>query len=96
MQENKTMRKLLAVLILTVMAAVPAYAQREVASVPAVTKTTIPSPGTIRGFDPQPDPPGAIRGFDPQPEPPGTIRGFNPQPDPPHDPFRFVAGDGSV
>lgn len=29
--------------------------------------------------------PGTIRGFDPQPEPPGTIRGFNPQPDPPRE-----------
>ncbi|MCC6805208.1 MAG: hypothetical protein IT319_20180 [Anaerolineae bacterium] len=64
------MRKLLVVFILTVLATVPAYAQRETASIPAVTKTTIPSPGTIRGFDPQPDPP--------------------------HDPFRFMAGDGSV
>lgn len=89
------MRKLIAVLFLAVLAvAVPVSAQREVS--PSVTTYRVPSPGTIRGFDPQPDPPGTISGFDPQPEPPGTIRGFNPQPDPPHDPLHFVAGDGSV
>ncbi len=27
-------------------------------------------PGTIRGFNPQPDPPHEARGFDPQPDPP--------------------------
>lgn len=37
--------------------------------------TVLVSPGTIRGFDPQPEPPGGtaaalIRGFNPQPEPP--------------------------
>lgn len=87
------MRKLLVVFILTVLASVPAYAQRETANLPAVTKVTIPSPGTIRGFDPQPDPPAEYNGT---PTTGLEKIGFNPQPDPPHDPFRFVAGDGSV
>ena len=52
-------------------------------------------PGTIKGFNPQPDPPGRptnpgeAQGFNPQPDPPGRptnpgeAQGFNPQPDPP-------------
>ncbi len=52
---------------------------------------TLPKPGTIRGFDPQPEPPGTIRGFDPQPEPPGTIRGFDPQPEPPRELLHIAA-----
>lgn len=61
--------------------------------VPAVQNLGPTNPGTIRGFDPQPDPPsgaptnpGTIRGFNPQPDPPGnpgTLKGFNPQPEPP-------------
>jgi hypothetical protein len=39
MQENKTMRKRIAILIVIVLVAVPAFAE-----------------GTIRAFDPQPDP----------------------------------------
>ena len=62
-----------------------------------VIAVALPKPGSIRGFDPQPDPPGTIVGFDPQPEPPGTIRGFNPQPDPPHTGgVMILLGDGSV
>jgi hypothetical protein len=41
--------------------------------------------------------PGSIRGFDPQPDPPGTIVGFDPQPDPPHTgSVLIMLGDGSV
>lgn len=39
------------------------------------------NPGTIRGFNPQPDPPAETR--DLIAINPGEIRGFNPQPDPP-------------
>ncbi|HVV85865.1 MAG TPA: hypothetical protein VHE35_22555 [Kofleriaceae bacterium] len=42
----------------------------------ATGKTGIVSPGTIRGFNPQPDPPGddgSTHGFNPQPEPPGDF-----------------------
>ena len=51
------------------------------------------NPGTIKGFNPQPEPParmnpGTIRGFSPQPEPPAKFNpgekvGLNPQPEPP-------------
>lgn len=41
--------------------------------------SVVASPGTIRGFDPQPDPPAQVHVLvNPQ-----TIRGFNPQPEPP-------------
>ncbi len=77
--------------LLTLMATLPAYAQREF---------TLPAPGINTGvaavaFDPQPEPPGTIRGFNPQPDPPRLVNGrpttgyeavgFNPQPDPPHE-----------
>jgi hypothetical protein len=69
-----------------------------------IIAVTVPKPGAISGFDPQPDPPsafgfvspGEIRGVSPQPIPPGTIRGVSPQPSPPRDPNVVVAGDGSV
>jgi hypothetical protein len=86
MKESKMMRKLLVALQFSIV---------------LVIAVTVPKPGSLRGFDPQPDPPsasgwtspGEIRGFNPQPEPPGSIQGFNPQPDPP----RIAQfGDGSV
>lgn len=41
------------------------------------------NPGTLKGFNPQPDPPGDMlkKGF----LSPGTLQGFNPQPEPPGD-----------
>jgi hypothetical protein len=64
-------------------------------------------PGSLVGFDPQPDPPGEAQGFDPQPDPPGETEGFDPQPEPPGvmvfvdppDPdlgLLWAFGDGSV
>lgn len=37
------------------------------------------NPGSLRGFNPQPDPPGDKGGF----TNPGMLKGFNPQPEPP-------------
>lgn len=90
------MRKLAVVLFMIVLMilviAVPVGAQPS-AGITVIPKGGITSPGTIRGFDPQPDPPSEFGITSP-----GTIRGFNPQPDPPHDPFRSIGqfGDGSV
>lgn len=42
-------------------------------------------PGSLVGFNPQPDPPGVRVGFDPQPDPPGGRVSLNPQPLPPGD-----------
>lgn len=54
----------------------------------AATGNTGPvSPGTIRGFNPQPEPPGDTA---------GTIRGFNPQPEPPGDVGLFGIASGQV
>ncbi len=78
------MRKLAVMLI--VIALVIAVPIANAGAIPVTTKISPPSPGAIRGFDPQPDPPSEY-GF----TTPGTIRGFNPQPDPPR-----VMGDGSV
>jgi hypothetical protein len=57
---------------------------------PVQTEAGYTHPGSIRGFNPQPEPPANLRGFNPQPDPPasgfenpGSIRGFNPQPEPP-------------
>lgn len=47
-------------------------------------------PGTIKAFDPQPDPPGTMRSVSPQPSPPGSIQGFNPQPEPPKPPSQYI------
>ena len=57
-------------------------------------------PGSIRGFNPQPEPPGApARGGGPI-EDPGSIRGFNPQPEPPGAPMDEVGirdpGDSAI
>jgi hypothetical protein len=43
------------------------------------------SPGSIAGFDPQPDPPGGRVSLNPQPLPPGGRVSLNPQPLPPRD-----------
>ena len=52
------MRKLIVLLIVAIFAAaVPAYAHYGYADAPLVSTVQLPSPGTIRGFDPQPDPP---------------------------------------
>src|SRR4051812_39212250 len=97
MLENKTMRKLIAILIVIVLvAAVPAFAHDNMSDACAVSRGMTLSPGTIRGFDPQPDPPAAIVSHLPSS---GLDKvGFNPQPDPPHDPFRMHTQlcDGSV
>ena len=86
MLENKIMHKLIAILIVIgLVAAIPAFAQDNMSGVCAVSRG-ITSPGTIRGFDPQPDPP-AISNTLPSS---GLDKvGFNPQPDPPADPFRM-------
>ncbi|MEO8393540.1 MAG: hypothetical protein ABI700_11170 [Chloroflexota bacterium] len=90
------MRKLIAILIVIVLvAAVPAIAHDNMSGACAVSRG-ITSPGTIRGFDPQPDPPAAILSHLPSS---GLDKvGFNPQPDPPADPFRMNTQfcDGSV
>ena len=55
------MRKLIAILIVIVLvAAVPAFAQDNVSGACAVSRGLVTSPGTIRGFDPQPDPPATL------------------------------------
>lgn len=100
------MKKFVLFLVLvsvTAAAALPASAQRlcrnvygQVIACPTTTTQFI-NPGTIAGFDPQPEPPGTIRGFNPQPDPPRWVNnqpgtgydavGFNPQPDPPREGF---------
>jgi hypothetical protein len=95
MLENKTMRKLIAILIVIVLvAAVPAFAHDNLSGVCAVSRG-ITSPGTLRGFDPQPDPPAMVNNL---PSSGLDKVGFNPQPDPPRDPFRLNTQlcDGSV
>jgi hypothetical protein len=42
-------------------------------------------PGSLVGFNPQPEPPGSRVGFNPQPDPPLERVGLNPQPLPPRD-----------
>ena len=96
MLENKTMRKLIAMLIVIgLVAAVPAFAHDNMSGVCAVSRGMITSPGTLRGFDPQPDPPVSLNHL---PSSGLDKVGFNPQPDPPADPFRVNTQlcDGSV
>ncbi|MEP7291694.1 MAG: hypothetical protein ABI835_07910 [Chloroflexota bacterium] len=89
------MRKLLVLLLLVLAVALPVSAQRESACAAPVAGVHLLSPGTIRGFDPQPDPPAL---FSAAPSTGLAEVGFNPQPDPPHDRFRITARlcDGSV
>lgn len=73
---------LVVLIALTLMATLPASAQRICRNIYGrviVCPTNVTqsyhfnSAGEIVGFDPQPEPPGAIRGFDPQPDPPHEV-----------------------
>lgn len=46
------------------------------------------NPGTIKGFNPQPEPPAEVLDIILNP---GTIRGFNPQPEPPREALKGSA-----